>query len=131
MKHKEHVVKVNIYNPDNLKEIIRYRNFTIKYIPTIKWNVYLILVNGLYCKIDVNLINLYGGGNSVSSRGLIAKSILNYICNETSKYQNRVKVFYPNIEILKMTEKIFSDKLLIIKEFKNRDEIFKLGLILN
>jgi hypothetical protein len=131
MKHNKHVVKIFIYNPNNLKEIIGYKDFIIEYIPTKKWNVYLITVNNKYCGINIDISKIFNGNFNISPRKLIAESVKNYINNNTIQYQNRVKIYYPNSEIFLLVQKIFKEIILPINNFKNKEELTKFGLILN
>lgn len=130
MKHNKHIVKVFIYNPNNLKEIIGYKDFIIKYIPSKKWNVYLITVNDRYCGINIDLVKICTGSFNISPRKLIGESIKKYINNEFIKYENRIKVYYPNSQIFILVQKIFKEKILVINNFKDKEELTKLGLIL-
>jgi hypothetical protein len=47
MKHKNHTISVYVYNPENLKEVIDIVKFNVKYIPSNKWNRFLILIKEL------------------------------------------------------------------------------------
>lgn len=131
MKHKTHIVKVYIYNPDNLKEVIDIKEFTIKYIPTKKWNEYLILVNDLYCNKNISITGIIHSKNGIhqSPRKQVGESISNFIYGNTSKYQNRVRVAYPDIQAIKLTTLIFETKLLNMGDFKSKEELTELNLI--
>lgn len=128
MKHKNHTVKVYQYNPLNLKEVIDTINFKVEYVPTKKWNIFLVLINREFCKYKINLCDLDEQGGRESSRKVIAQSIYNYVNNDTEKFQNRTKLIYPNNSIFVRSNLIFNKKLLNMGDFKSRDGLTKYKL---
>lgn len=125
---KNHFVDVYQYNPENIKEVIEKIRYNVNYIPARhkSWNNYSILINGKFCGININLIDVDEQGGRVSPRSLILKSIKNYINNETHDIKDYGN-YSPNDEIKIRKEKIFQT-IMIIKSFKKRDELSTYGL---
>lgn len=131
MKNKTHSIYLFVYHQNNLSEVKDKVKYTITYIPTKKWNEYLILINGKYCGYNILLNTIISRVNwkYISVRELIAKSIYNYQNNITFKYQHRTKKYYPNEKVFNEVQKAFN-KILNIGDFKRRDELTKYNIII-
>ena len=128
MKHRTHAIKLYIYNPENLSEVIDILTFNVKYIPAKKWNEYLILINDKFCGESFSVTNI-SFGNPISIREKIAKSIISFKNDVYYPFQNKVEVAYPNKNCIYMEEIAFNNTILKVTCFKSRDEISKYGLI--
>ena len=124
---KTHTIKLYKWS-DDCKSVIEKIPYKITYVPTKKWNEYLILINDKFCGYIIKLNKIYCG-KSISVRELIGKSIVNYLKDITFPFQNRTKIFYPSDDIFNFTKKVFDIKLLNMGDFKSKDELTKLNLI--
>lgn len=127
-KHKTHSVRLYKYNFDNLKEVLDIEKYEIKYVPTDKWNWYLVLVNGKWTGQKLNLSEILSG-QKLSPRKIVGESIKGYKEGKDFNYQNRVKVYYPSDDVYRYTQKVWNTKILNMGDFKKRDENTEIGLI--
>lgn len=123
---KSHTISVYRYNPENLKEVTGIDEFVIRYVPTPKWYIFLMLVNGVYTGVNFNLQAFIETNNSV--RELIASAIRGYKEGVNQRYQHQVKINFPNTGVSNRTIKIFHYNILTINRFSNRDELTKYQL---
>lgn len=129
MKTIHHQVKIFIYNPQNLKEVIGTRIFHIEYVPTEDWYRYHILVDGFYRGYDINMLLM--NESKQSPRSVVASSILKCLQKEQVNCNRITELNFPNWGCLQIVLRMINEKLICMADFKNRDELTKYGIILN
>lgn len=124
------IVKVYNYNPLNIKEVVNIDTYNITYIPTQKWNIYLILVNGKYCGVKINIYHTLCliGENHESPRKKVGQSISNFLQYKIEDYIPHPEQF-PNKSVKDFVKRVFKEKILHLGDFKRRDELAELNLI--